>query len=319
MVACFIIYQVIMMLSGISGFIYKHFLTIPLNLYSRYGADSWVCITGSSSGQGRQFALKFAEKGFNIVLIGSKRIKSVEKEIQEKSGVKVISIVKNFCDAYKDDFFDDIIEVFDKIDLSVLINNVGHRTAWIPYHEMPKEYIRNTIMVGTMVQCRLIQLVIPKFLQRNKDKGVKSAIVNMTAQCMHTNIGFGMSNEISVPYMSVYEATNAFGFYHSNSVYQEYKHHKSLDFLTITPGAIVTENTQYLSDTIFSISADKYVDNILRLMGNVNGIHNAHYGHSLSTVLINFAPFTKDKILKKVGYNIANNIMENTARLDYSV
>ena len=97
MVACFIIYQVIMMLSGISGFIYKHFLTIPLNLYSRYGADSWVCITGSSSGQGRQFALKFAEKGFNILLIGSKRIKSVEKEIQESEiKGKVVSSINPY-------------------------------------------------------------------------------------------------------------------------------------------------------------------------------------------------------------------------------
>ena len=54
------------------------------------------------------------------------------------------------------------------------------------------------------------------FVLQRKNK-YKSALINMTAQCMHMNIGAGVSNEISVPYMSVYEASNAFGFY-SNSV-----------------------------------------------------------------------------------------------------
>ena len=42
---------------------------------------------------------------------------------------------------------------------------------------------------------------------------------------MHPNFLFGIasSNEISVPYLSVYEAANAYGFYHGNSIYKEYK------------------------------------------------------------------------------------------------
>ena len=135
----------------------------------------------------------------------------------------------------------------------------------------------------------------------------------MTAQCMHMNIGAGVSNEISVPYMSVYEASNAFGFYHSNSIYHEYmdeKYDDFLDMLTITPGAVVTENTQFLKNTIFSIKADEYVENILKLLGNVQGIHNAHWGHSLSTLFINMVPFMKNRILKDVGKTIATNIMQ---------
>ena len=176
---------------------------------------------------------------------------------------------------------------------------------------MPENLIKNTISVGTLVQARMIQLVIPKFLERNKSK--KSAIINITAQCMHPNIGFGVSNEISVPFLSAYEATNAFGFYHSNSVYKEYKHPKYnefLDYLTITPGAVVTENTKFLDNTLFNISGEQYVENILKLLGNVQGIHNAHWGHSISTLFINFAPFLKDKILYQVGDNISENIMK---------
>ena len=305
-------YEIGMIVYKCCFFVYKYGLIKEKNLIERYGHKSWVCITGCSSGQGKLFAIKFAKRGFNVLLIGSPRIKTVEQDLNKYyPKIKTKSIVKDFADGFKQGFFDEIEEALKEIDLSILVNNVGHRTAWIPYHEMPEDKIRNTITVGTIIQSRLTQLAIPKFLER-KNK-YKSALINMTAQCMHMNIGAGVSNEISVPYMSVYEASNAFGFYHSNSIYHEYmdeKYDDFLDMLTITPGAVVTENTQFLKNTIFSIKADEYVDNIIKLLGNVQGIHNAHWGHSLSTLFINMAPFMKNKILKDVGKTIATNIMQ---------
>ena len=307
-----ICYQIAMIFYKICFFIYKYGLIKEKHLLERYGYKSWVCITGCSSGQGKHFAIKFAKRGFNILLIGSPRIKNVEADLNKYyPKIKTKCIIKDFSNGFKKNFFNSIEKVFKKIDLSILINNVGHRTAWIPYHEMPEDKIRNTITVGTIIQSRLTQLAIPKFLERKNR--YKSAIINMTAQCMHMNLGVGVSNEISVPYMSVYEASNAFGFYHSNSIYHEYmdpKYDDFLDMLTITPGAVVTENTQFLKNTIFSIKADEYVDNIIRLLGNVQGIHNAHWGHSMSTIFINMAPFLKNTILKDVGKTIATNIMQ---------
>jgi len=307
----FIIYQLTIILISIYTFMYKYFFASEVDFIERYGEDTWACITGCSSGQGKQFALKLAERKFNILLIGRKGIYDVENIIKQKYNVKTKCIVKDFCNSFKKNFFNDIKQFINSNNIAILINNVGHRTAWKPYHEMPEKLIKNTISVGTLVQARMIQLVIPKFLERSKTK--KSAIINITAQCMHPNIGFGVSNEISVPFLSAYEATNAFGFYHSNSVYKEYKnkkYNKFLDYLTITPGAVVTENTKFLDNTLFNISGEQYVQNILKLLGNVQGIHNAHWGHYISTLFINFAPFLKDKILYQVGDNIAENIMK---------
>ena len=305
-------YEIAMIVYKFCFFVYIYGLIKEKNLIDRYGHKSWACITGCSSGQGKLFAIKFAKRGFNILLIGSPRIKNVEQDLNRYyPKIKTKSIIKDFADGFKDGFFDEIEKSLKDIDLSILVNNVGHRTAWIPYHEMPEDKIKNTITVGTIIQSRLTQLAIPKFLER-KNK-YKSALINMTAQCMHLNIGAGVSNEISVPYMSVYEASNAFGFYHSNSIYHEYmdeKYDDFLDMLTITPGAVITENTQFLKNTIFSIKADEYVDNIIKLLGNVQGIHNAHWGHSLSTIFINMAPFLKNRILKDVGKTIATNIMQ---------
>ncbi len=307
----FIIYQITMIIISIFTFINKYFLVNEVNFKERYGQNTWACITGCSSGQGKQFALKLAERGMNILLIGRKGILTVEKEIKQKFNVETKCIIKDFCKSFKSNFFNDIKKFINSIDISILINNVGHRTAWKPYHKMPPQLIKNTISVGTLVQARMIQIVLPNFLKMSNTR--KSAIINITAQCMHFNIGFGLSNEISVPFLSAYEATNAFGFYHSNSIFKEYNHkkyNKFLDFLTITPGAVVTENTQFLNSTLFNVTGEKYVDNILKLLGNVQGIHNAHWGHSISTLFINFAPFMKNKILYKVGDNISENIMK---------
>ena len=136
---------------------------------------------------------------------------------------------------------------------------------------------------------------------------------NITAQCMHPNFLFGltMSNEISVPYLSIYEAANAFGFYQSNSIYKEYQ--GEFDILTITPGAVITKNTKCLTDTLFHVSEDVFVKQIMKLIGNVQGNTCAYWGHALSNYLINFMPLLKDGMLKKVGETIAKDFMLQAA------
>jgi short-subunit dehydrogenase len=226
--------------------------------------------------------------------------------------VETMIIYKDFRKAFEDNFFDDISnaikEKYGKI--SILINNVGYRTAWKPFHEMPSELIRDTIATGTIVQSRLTQLVIPNFLLR-KEQGYKSALVNITAQCLHPNYLFGITtgNEISVPYLSVYEAANAFGFYQGNSIYKEYMN--DFDILNITPGAVITNNTQCLDETLFNIDSLTFVRQIIKMMGNIQGHTCAYWGHAFSNFLINLAPFMKDKILDKVGNTLSDNFMIN--------
>ncbi len=80
------------------------------------------------------------------------------------------------------------------------------------------------------------------------------------------------------------------------------------------PGAVVTENTKNLSNTIFNIEADKFVKNIMRILGNFTGNSYAHWGHALSVPLVNLAPFIKNMILKDVGLNISNNYMNTPCK-----
>ncbi len=310
----FCIQLTLLMISLAKG-INKYFLLKELDLTKRYGKGSWVVITGASSGQGYDFAMEFAARGFNILMIGSKRTDATEKEIKTKfPSVETKIIYKDFTKAFETDFFNDIETTFSELGnkLGILVNNVGFRTAWEPYHEMPVELIKGSIATGTLVQARLTQLVIPFFIERKKENAnVESALINITAQCLHPNYLFGINstNEISVPYLSVYEAANAFGFYHGNSIYKEYK--DKFDILNITPGAVLTKNTKYLNDTMFSINSDVFVKQIIKMMGNVNGHTCAYWGHAFSNFLINLAPFMKDRILEKVGKTISNNFMKD--------
>jgi short-subunit dehydrogenase len=294
-----------------------------MDLLERYGANSWVVITGASSGQGYEMALAFADRGFNLLLIGSKRTHKTQEYIRQTYPlVKTKVIYKDFRQAFLDDFFVDIQAAFEEIgdDLAVLVNNVGHRVGWNPYHEMDSGYIRDVIATGTLAQSRLTHMVIPWFLRRKEStsKSKQSALINITAQCLHPNFLFGVTlpNEISVPYLSIYEAANAFGFYQSSSIYKEYQ--DVFDILTVTPGAVVTENTGCLKDTLFNVSSKTYVTHLMRMIGNVQGTTCAYWGHAFSNYLVNLAPNMKDGILKKVGETISADFMQKTQR-DYSV
>jgi short-subunit dehydrogenase len=302
-----------LIISGLNG-IHKYFLLSELDLYNRYSSiegNPWVVITGASSGQGKEFAYEFAQRDFNLLLIGSKRTKIVKKDLEkEYPDIKVKVIYKDFRDAHKDDFFDEIQKEFDLLNenISILINNIGYRTGWNPYHEMDPKYIRDTISAKPIVQSRLTRMIIPIFMKRKSLK-MKSCLLNISAQCLHPNylLGITSTNEISVPFLSVYEASNAFCFYQSSSIYKEYCN--DFDILNITPGAVVTQNTEYLNTTLFSVSSTKFVKQIMKMIGQVKGNSCGYWGHAFSQFLINCFPFVKDRILQKVGENISTNFM----------
>ena len=147
----------------------------------------------------------------------------------------------------------------------------------------------------------------------------RSCIIFNTAQCQHPLVGLSTylpSGEISVPYLSVYEAANAFGYYHANSIITELSQStnghdlsQEIDLLNITPGAVITENTLYLKDTPFAVPVDDLCRGIFRLMGgNWHGATCAYWGHDLSAILIGIAPWFRAGILKTVGLTISDEL-----------
>lgn len=299
--------QMIYILLYFSDFFKKHFLTWELDLQKRYGEKTWVLITGCSSGQGRLYALEFAKRGFSILLVGRPGISTTADQIKEKyPSVETRCVAVDFAHAHKKHFFRKIERAIDALptDLSILVNNVGHRVAWKPYHEMPEQLINDSIVCGTIVQARLTQIALRRFVRRGPL--YKSAIVNITSINTYSNLWFGKNSDVTVPYMSVYEGANAFGYYHSNSIQAEYG--KKIDVLNITPGAVLTENTSYLAKVPFAVGMEEYTAGMFKFLGNYNGVQLPYWGHDLSRILGNFVIVEKH-IYKYVGTMICENFM----------
>lgn len=280
----------------------------------RYGKSSYVIITGASRGQGKEFSLQFAKSGMNVILVGSERCKKVKQKIHELyPQVDVIVLEKDFSEAFEPSFFEEIEYLFQTYDISIVVNNVGYRTGWLRYEDMPPSEIKDCLAVCTMVQSIMLQLAIKKFKHRTKHN---CAVINITSQCNHPTDILAMNPEISLPYLSVYEASKAFDYYHSNSVYKEIQERFGhIDYLTVTPGAVITENTKpMLEKTAFCISDSQFVSNILRTLGNRNGVVCGATGHAMSGILINICPIMKDGILSKVSKTIASTQQERVVQ-----
>lgn len=294
------------------------------NLAQRYGPGSWCVITGPSRGQGRVLATGMAKRGFNLILIGSARTHQTANQIQQQYSQCQIRVVeRDFAQTLTDpEWWPEIEEIFrsGQYDISVLINNVGQRSASHPSHLQSDPDIRKSLITGTYPQIRLTNLALEHMTRRMQQQVLKSigkpryksSVIFITAQCQHPLVALAQylpGGDISVPYLSVYEAANAFGFYHANSIIKEYEAESGIDFLNITPGAVITENTQYLQDTLFAVPVDDFCQGIFRLMGgNWCGTTCAYWGHDLSGILIGIAPWFRSGILKTVGETINQNL-----------
>lgn len=83
-------------------------------------------ITGATSGFGKAIAEKFAENGYNICATGRReeRLDSLKVELEEKYGVKVITLLFDVRD--RNEVEEAINELRRKIDtIDILVNNAG--------------------------------------------------------------------------------------------------------------------------------------------------------------------------------------------------
>ena len=128
--------------------------------------NSYVLVTGASSGIGLEISKCFAEKGFNLVLTArsEERLSQLSKEIQSEFNIKVDFIS---CDlSEKESPF----KIFDycnskNLEVSILVNNAGFANP-DRFHETSMEDEEKLIRVlGTSV-ISLTKVFIKKMLEK---------------------------------------------------------------------------------------------------------------------------------------------------------
>ena len=160
----------------------------PLNLQRRYGSGTWVVISGASDPVGKQFAIKFAKKGFNIILVdhSDEGMAEVKSHLEKETNVKVETIYHNFpkSDEWKD--YEDLCQRIQETaggsdNISVLVNNVEEKdTKGAKFHKASDSDIVQTINMNTFPLVFTSRFLGPGLKNRVKD-GKTSAIINMSS------------------------------------------------------------------------------------------------------------------------------------------
>lgn len=283
------------------------FMLKPKNLTKIYGKKSWIVITGASSGQGKQYAIQFAQKGFNILLIGSKKCFNVEKIINTKfPNVQTKVILKDFSLANEENFFHSVKNFIVDKDVSGFVSNVAYRYGINQYHLINDDKINKIIITKGITQSKLIKLALETFIERKK----KSFIIVISALSLN-KCGIYNDNVNTLPFVSIYEGINAFAFCHANSIFKEInlnKKYNHIDFLNITPAAVITSNTKpFLKNAILSVNDDYFVKSSIKLLNNFNGTTCGCIEHLLASFLPTFLPIKifEDMILFTIGKKIS--------------
>jgi 17beta-estradiol 17-dehydrogenase / very-long-chain 3-oxoacyl-CoA reductase len=167
------------------------------NLVKRYGAKSYVVITGSTDGIGKALAFEFAKLGFNIVSISrslEKLTKTAEEITEKYPSVIVKSIQADFSKACEKGFFLKIHEQTKDLDISILVNNVGIDCIEL-FSELTEEFIHNMLSINVYTCTMMTKLLLNKMAARKR-----SAVITMGS----------LAGQMPISYFNVYCATKAF-------------------------------------------------------------------------------------------------------------
>ncbi|KAL5717858.1 hypothetical protein ACHQM5_010816 [Ranunculus cassubicifolius] len=248
----------------------------------------WILILfhlGSTDGIGKAFAFELAQKGLNLILVGRNpdKLEKVSSEIHAICpSVFIKTVVVDFS---KDDIsmgIRAIENVVEKVDLGLLVNNVGVTYPKATYfHEVHEQVWMNLLRVNIRGTTMVTKAVISHMLKRRR-----GAIVN---------IGSGASVVVpSHPLYAIYAATKAYVDQLSRSMHVEYKPY-GIDVQCQVPLYVATGLTSKVAaitkTSIFVPSPDGYVRAAVNWIGYGSRC-TPYWSHSLQWYLAHLLPET---------------------------
>ena len=245
---------------------------------TKYGIGSWVLITGSTDGIGLGFAKVLAKYGFNIISISRnpQKLKKVEQELKEFN-IQVLSIVKDFskCTENSSEFFNDIDQQTQHLDVSLVINNIG--TSILGYfHELSTKelLIHNSLNLWSIVY--LSKLFLKRMLKRNRPSG----LINLSSVASVTPLGG----------MTTYCAGKSFDHLFTLDLNEEIRYLigkenlQNIDILSFQPGFVDTPLIHDFSEKPLLINPETCAETALRILGKIN-YSSGHWKHLILATL----------------------------------
>jgi short-subunit dehydrogenase len=224
---------------------WRHFLRPGCWLPDRYGPQSWVLITGASTGIGYAFAKAFAQLKFNLILIDKNpNVTEAANELRLRYQVETMPIVVDLTQVS----MDSLAEKWSELDVSVLINNAGIH-CFEYFVGTSQGTIESVINLNIRALTRLTHALMPKLTSRSH----KSAIINMSS----------IAGLVPTPLSAVYSASKAYIRAFSLALAAE----SNLDVLAVEPSTVKTDMTSWVPRGYFLIEPDLLVKRALRMLG----------------------------------------------------
>lgn len=177
---------------------------------ARYGRGTWAVVTGASDGIGLAFCHFLAARGFSVLMVARNRAKTeaAAKRVREggRRGVATRVVVKDFEDALKPGFFDDIEAAMAGLDVSIVVNNVG-----VPISDesitFSLEYLSlTTIAKGVTINCTA-QAALHSIMMKRLSQSHRTAFIDVSS----------IGSDVYFLPSETYDASKTFNRYFTNS------------------------------------------------------------------------------------------------------
>lgn len=88
--------------------------------------NKFALVTGATSGLGKEFSVRLAERGYSLIIIGRRKelLSKLKEYIEDKYNVLVIERIMDLTDDEKVNSL--VNEIDEKYDIEFLVNNAGH-------------------------------------------------------------------------------------------------------------------------------------------------------------------------------------------------
>ncbi|MBR2261231.1 MAG: SDR family NAD(P)-dependent oxidoreductase [Paludibacteraceae bacterium] len=184
----------------------------------------YALVTGASSGIGQQYATELAKQKYDLVLVSNqeKEIQEVANELSQNYGIKTIALYRDLA---KDEAAQELYTYCkeNNLQIDILINNAGI----FFFNEYVKTDIKR-IELMLNLHIKTVCEMCYYFGSDMKERGF-GYILNMSS----------MSAWMTMPGISVYNASKAYILNFSRSLWYEMKPH-GVGVTAICPGAVDT-------------------------------------------------------------------------------
>ena len=200
---------------------------------------SYVLITGTTSGLGREFARLFAKNGYNIVAVARNEalLQQQKQELERHFGVEMVYIVKDLsAENSAQEVYDEIKH--KGINIDILINNAGFG-SFGRYIDVDWQRQKGLASVNMLAVMQLSYL-----FGKDMDHRGRGKIVNIAS----------IASFQAGPYMAMYYASKAFVRSFSEALHEEMKS-SGVSVTAICPGPVATNferNAHMINSAMFT-------------------------------------------------------------------